>query len=79
MNEGNRLRWRCRRGMRELDLLVTGWLDNCYAEASADQRAGFSRLLESPDPQLMAWLLGRERPADPVLAELIDTIVGTRS
>jgi len=74
MREMSQLRWRCRRGMRELDLLVGGWLENNYESASADQKAGFRKLLDSPDPQLLAWLTGRDRPADPILAQLVDAI-----
>ncbi|MBT8131498.1 MAG: succinate dehydrogenase assembly factor 2 [Gammaproteobacteria bacterium] len=70
----SRLRWRCRRGMRELDLLVGGWLERSYATASDVEQAAFQQLLESPDPLLYAWLTGRERPADPVLARLVDAI-----
>ncbi|MBT8145002.1 MAG: succinate dehydrogenase assembly factor 2 [Gammaproteobacteria bacterium] len=69
-----RLRWRCRRGMRELDLLMDGWLTRSYGSASAEQRQAFGELLECPDPQLLMWLTGREIPADPVTAELIDAI-----
>ena len=69
-----RLRWRCRRGMRELDLLMTGWLDDHYDSASASERAAFEQLLETPDPLLLDWLTGRERPAEPAVGGLIDVI-----
>jgi len=77
VQEIGRLRWRCRRGMRELDLLVGGWLENYYASASSELQAGFRQLLESPDPELYAWLTGRYRPQDPVLARLVDVIRAT--
>ena len=73
-----RLRWRCRRGMRELDLLMTGWLDDHYASAGAGERDAFVRLLETPDPTLLAWLTGQERPEEPALARLIDVIRARR-
>ena len=69
-----RLRWRCRRGMRERDMLMTGWLDDHYASAGAGERAAFEQLLETPDPLLLAWLTGRERPTEPALGRLIDVI-----
>ncbi len=71
------LRWRCRRGMRELDLLVSRWLEESYSQASPDEQRQFRDLLEEPDPQLLAWLTGREVPEDPGLARLIDAIRGT--
>ncbi|MGH8135435.1 MAG: succinate dehydrogenase assembly factor 2 [Steroidobacteraceae bacterium] len=69
------LRWRCRRGMRELDLLLCRWLDRGWATADASRRAAFLRLLEEPDPQLVDWLLNGERPADQTAACLLDDIV----
>ena len=60
--------------MRELDLLMTNFLDRQYLDATADQQRAFRELVETPDPVLLAWLTGRERPADPVVAELVDEI-----
>ena len=69
------LRWRCRRGMRELDLLLSRWLDRGWAAADPSRRAAFLRLLEEPDPQLVDWLLNGKRPADQPAACLLDEIV----
>ena len=69
------LRWRCRRGMRELDLLLGRWLDRGWAVADASRRAAFLRLLEEPDPQLADWLLHGHRPDDQTISTLLDDIV----
>jgi len=55
----SRLRWLCRRGMKELDLAMTRYLDCYYAEADEADKKGFIALLEMPDPDLYALLLGR--------------------
>ena len=60
--------------MRELDLLMSRWLDRRYASASLEQQAGFRRLLEAPDPDLYGWMIGSDRPNDPSLAQLVDAI-----
>ena len=60
-----RLRWRCRRGMRELDQLLGGWLDSRYP---------YAELLEQPDPQLWDWLSGREAPACGDWQRIVDEI-----
>ena len=73
--ELGRLRWRCRRGMKELDLLLVRWLDRRYATASPARRATFGRLLEAQDPQLVGWLLKGERPPDGELQELVDELL----
>ncbi|KRT56593.1 FAD assembly factor SdhE [endosymbiont of Ridgeia piscesae] len=55
--EFNRLRWQCRRGMLELDLLLMGFLDQHYLQLDQAQLDGFDRLLRHPDQSLQAWLL----------------------
>jgi len=66
-----RLRWRCRRGMKELDVLLERFLDRHYCGASAEQQAAFARLIELPDPELAAYLLGDAVPPERRLAELV--------
>ena len=73
------LRWRCRRGMKELDLVLGDWLERRWAGAGEETRAAFERLLGEQDPQIAAWLLGRQRPADASLAALIDELVSGRN
>ncbi|HMM68071.1 MAG TPA: succinate dehydrogenase assembly factor 2 [Dokdonella sp.] len=69
-----RLRWRCRRGTRELDQLVGWWLEERYLQASDELRQGFAGLLEQQDPDLWDWIMGRGEPADPQQAQVIDEI-----
>ncbi|MDW8479620.1 MAG: succinate dehydrogenase assembly factor 2 [Xanthomonadales bacterium] len=68
-----RLRWRCRRGMRELDLMLSGWLEARWPSAPASLRAAFVRLLELEDARLWALLAGAES-ADPELRSLCEDI-----
>jgi antitoxin CptB len=72
--EIGRLRWRCRRGMRELDVLLTRYIDRHYIRASSADQEAFRTLLESPDPLIHAYCLGSETPPTPVLAALIGII-----
>ena len=69
-----RLRWRCRRGMRELDSLLIDFVDRCAARFTAAEMAAFEGVLELPDPVLHSYLLGRSAPADAATAELIERI-----
>lgn len=52
------LRWRCRRGMRELDVLLERYLADAWPDASPDARRAFEELLELSDPELAALFLG---------------------
>ncbi len=70
----SRLRWGCRRGMRELDLLLLAFLERGYAAQPQDVRAAFRRLLRTSDPLLLEWLLGRRVPTDPELAHVVAEI-----
>lgn len=72
--ELKRLRWRCRRGTRELDRLLGWWLDERYAAASVELRQGFSSLLEQQDPELWDWLVGRGAPPNGQQLRVIDEI-----
>ena len=72
--ELRRLRWRCRRGMRELDRLLERWLDVGWRQSPEPERATFLRLLDSEDDQLWRWFLGHEAPGDAELAALVDRI-----
>ncbi|MHB8448058.1 MAG: FAD assembly factor SdhE [Rudaea sp.] len=75
MNAGSsRLRWRCRRGMRELDQLLGWWLETRYAQAGNVEKEAFSTLLEEQDPQLWDWLSGRGAPQNPEAQHIIDEI-----
>jgi succinate dehydrogenase flavin-adding protein (antitoxin of CptAB toxin-antitoxin module) len=49
--------WRCRRGMRELDVLLERFAREHYRSASPAHRRAFERLLELPDPVLVDLLL----------------------
>ena len=59
-----RLRWRCRRGMRELDVMLTRYLDRVWATASPAERDAFLQLVELQDPDLFGYLVGRTTPAE---------------
>ncbi|MBB6091793.1 antitoxin CptB [Povalibacter uvarum] len=66
-----RLRWRCRRGMRELDVVLQRYLETRYTTAPLAEQQAFEQLLDEQDPQLLAYLMGRERPQDPLQANVI--------
>jgi antitoxin CptB len=69
-----RLLWRCRRGMRELDVLLERFARQALPGAPASERWAFERLLELSDPLLAGYLLRGDRPADRELAALTTRI-----
>ena len=69
-----RLLWRCRRGMKELDVLLERYAQSPKFPANPAECGTFARLLDLPDPHLAAYLLGHDVPGDPELAGLVRRI-----
>lgn len=72
--ELKRLRWRCRRGMRELDQLMLRYLDRAWAQDSDAQRGVFLQLLDCEDDTLWRWFMGHDTPDDVQIAALVQRI-----
>ena len=70
-----RLLWRCRRGMKELDVMLERFVRGLGSDEDATEAAAFAQLLELPDPLLAAYLLGPAVPRDPDLARLVRRII----
>ena len=69
-----RLRWRCRRSTREMDLILDRFLTAADGALDEDTRQGLERLLDRPDQDLLDWITGRSAPPDAELAALVDRI-----
>lgn len=72
--ERKALRWRCRRGMRELDQLLERWLDREWSSSSDADRDVFRRLLATEDDKLWRAFLGHERLDDDDVQQLVHRI-----
>jgi antitoxin CptB len=66
-----RLRWRCRRGMLENDLILTRFLDARGDAIDDDEVAALDRLLALSDNSLWELLSGRGEPADATLQPML--------
>ena len=73
--EFNRLRWRSRRGMLELDLLLLPFFDEVFAELESNEQQAFIKLLEQEDPILWDWFSRKSESDDPELAALVERIL----
>ena len=63
MAEHDRIRWRCRRGLLELDLVLERFLAKRFDGLDAESRGRFDELLDQPDNDLLDLALGRAEPA----------------
>ncbi|HWU69523.1 MAG TPA: succinate dehydrogenase assembly factor 2 [Stenotrophobium sp.] len=60
-----RLKWLCRRGMKELDVVLERYLATRFDAAPERERNAFAGLLDSEDPEIWSWVMGYEAlPAD---------------
>ncbi|HET7267253.1 MAG TPA: succinate dehydrogenase assembly factor 2 [Oleiagrimonas sp.] len=69
-----RLRWRCRRGTKELDVLYGWWFDHCWPQADVDTQQAFDELLDVQDPDLWDWTIGHGQPPRSDWKVIIDAI-----
>ena len=71
-----KLRWRCRRGMKELDILFERFLVHTFADLSANDYQILEHLLEQPDQDIYDWVAQRTLPPSrfkPLIARLRET------
>lgn len=65
--------------MRELDMLLLGYVDDVYPQAGEVEQAAFRRLLSVPDPEILALLTGRSQTDDEDLAHVVERLLNTDS
>jgi len=66
MSELGRLRWQCRRGMLELDLILLQFVEHTYTRLPKEDQDLFLLLLQEEDAALWQWV--RDPKSCPVLA-----------
>ena len=73
MSDRDRIRWRCRRGLLELDLVLQAFLARGFERLDAGQQRLFAELLERPDNELLDLALGRTEP-EPRYQTVVDRL-----
>jgi len=70
-----RLKWACRRGMLELDVLLMPFVETGFNDLDEQSKLDFERLLTSDDPDLFAWFMGHQSCDDEALNTMIQHIL----
>lgn len=70
-----RLKWACRRGMVELDVLLLPFVEQAFDSLTFNEQEIFERLLTCDDPDLFAWFMGHQKCADPDFAKMIQKVL----
>jgi antitoxin CptB len=72
MSELDRIRWHCRRGMLELDLVLGAFVERHLASLDAGGLQTFQGLLERTDPELLDLIMGHRQAEQPAERALLD-------
>lgn len=73
--ELQKIRWRCaRRGMMEMDIILTEFFDREFLNLNEHEQAVFLRLINEVDPVLWDWFFTENKPKDPDLCAMIKKI-----
>lgn len=70
----DKIRWQCRRGVKELDVLLQNYLETDYLQADDEEKKQFAELLKWEDDELQDILLGGKKPAAKEFDILVDKI-----
>ena len=70
----SKLRWRCRRGTKELDTLTTRYLEHFYDDANPSEQSAFAELLTLQDPELHEILTRDKQSSDPCIIDIVNKI-----
>ncbi len=76
MEHFSRLKWQCRRGTLELDILLARYLETCFENAEQMEKIEFLKLLELEDTELLPFLMGQQVPKAISMKNLVKKIRG---
>ena len=75
--ELSKIRWRCRRGLKELDFLLLNYFNKQYSIADAEDKEAFLHLLEFQDPVLIEFFADPKKIQDAKIQRIISEILGS--
>ena len=79
MSDKSRLLWRCRRGIREMDIVLQDFLNESYDNLSASDQKLFRKLLDQADLDILNWLMGKAEPETDALKRIMAIIRESRN
>ena len=74
MRELDRIRWHCRRGMLELDLVLNAFVERMFGRLDAGQIDAFRDLLEYPDQELLDLIMRRAEPENATVRGVLEMV-----
>lgn len=74
MSDLDRIRWHCRRGMLELDLVLNAFVERMFGRLDAGQIDAFRDLLEYPDQELLDLIMRRAEPENAAVRGVLELV-----
>ena len=74
-----RLLWRCRRGIKEMDIILQEFINISYDQLNDEDKNAFSKLLDEQDLDILNWIMGKDKPINDRLANIINIIKTSRN
>ncbi len=78
MGDKSRLLWRCRRGIREMDILFQEFIEQHYDNLSDSEKTGLDNLLDEADLDILNWIMGKDQAESAELNHIVDLIRKSR-
>ena len=72
--ELNRAKWASRRGLLELDLLLSPFVNGAFDTLSGELKSDYCALLVNDDQELMEWIMGRSQVPDQRFIAVVSAI-----
>ncbi|MCG8535178.1 MAG: succinate dehydrogenase assembly factor 2 [Pseudomonadales bacterium] len=70
-----RLQWQCRRGIKEVEVLLVPFFDQCYRQLDSEDQRLFEKLLDQHDVDMFEWFTHRSKPEQPDLARMVAMVL----
>jgi antitoxin CptB len=70
-----RIRWDCRRGIKEADVLLGPFYEQHFDGLPSEDKHAFVQLLAQHDVDLFEWFTSRSEPDDPALRRIVRRIL----
>ncbi|PCJ44297.1 MAG: hypothetical protein COA99_07160 [Moraxellaceae bacterium] len=70
-----RLTWQCRRGIKEIEVLIVPFFEKHFDSLSLDEQNNFEEFLKEQDADIFEWFTMRVKPTDPLMAAMVDVIL----
>ena len=73
----SRIKWRCRRGTKELDYLLLSYFENHYLNANTEDQESFKKILSEQDPTIIEYFANPKGISDTSVYQVIRVILGS--